>query len=837
MLSFSQTLRFCELPIRRGPLAAYRTASYVLGVVSTHKIAGGAASGFAAYLTESESRGDYYAGAEDEELVGVWHGSDGALGRLGVDRERGASRDELVALMEGRSPADGSPIRPVGSDGSRVAGIDLTFSAPKSVSALWAVSAPYGRAQIEAAHRAAVASARERLEREELLVRRNMGGERYSETAERLVAAEYLHTASRLTARQEETGGVPDPQLHSHLVSSRRSGTTADSQPSTRGSCSGPAAARGRGTERSWRRSCSSVAWRYGARRVETAATSEVRDVPPALSERWSARSEAIAREAARFRSRYGREPRAQELRAMTVRTRGSKSVLERVGVDAAWRAVGEEYGLGRERAAALVAGRPVQSLAREVDRELLAKLGSERSIVSRRELDARAYELAAGSMTPAQAGEMVSGLVASGELVALEGEMFTTRELRNLERRALAIAAARSQERAAEVSPKSVAEARRGVVRHLGAAMTREQREALRTLTGRGGVSVLVGQAGTGKGVVLGAAAESWQREGYTVWGTAIAGATAQRLGADAKLDASLTADALLRRVESGQVSLDERSVVAMDEAGMADTRRLAGLIERTNDAGSKLMLAGDTAQLGSIGAGGLLDAIRQEVPTAELSEVHRARNDWERQAWGQVRAGSAERALAAYQKRDRLHVSDSRVEAALRMMAGWDGGRAEAGDRRRVMLTDASNREIDEINGLAQQARQARGELGRDGIDLADRGYALFEGDRVVCAAPAYQPGRVRVENGTPGVVSEVRAGEGLWVRTEEADRIQQQSLARAKAGGFSIPAPHPLLANTRYGAADRSRRSRRVTANVRRHAQRPAAPSRPVPRRRAA
>ncbi len=63
----------------------------------------------------------------------------------------------------------------------------------------------------------------------------------------------------------------------------------------------------------------------------------------------------------------------------------------------------------------------------------------------------------------------------------------------------------------------------------------------------------MLVGQAGTGKGVVLGAASAAWRAEGYEVWGTAIAGATAKRLGADAKLERSLTTDALLHRLDSG--------------------------------------------------------------------------------------------------------------------------------------------------------------------------------------------------------------------------------------------------------------------------------------------
>ena len=88
----------------------------------------------------------------------------------------------------------------------------------------------------------------------------------------------------------------------------------------------------------------------------------------------------------------------------------------------------------------------------------------------------------------------------------------------------------------------------------------------------------MLVGQAGTGKGVVIPAAAGAWQREGYQVIGTAVAGATAERLGAGREaraLDDDRRAD---RRAENGSVSMSSETVVVMDEAGMADTHRLAG-------------------------------------------------------------------------------------------------------------------------------------------------------------------------------------------------------------------------------------------------------------------
>ena len=126
-------------------------------------------------------------------------------------------RDDLRAVMNGRSPRDGEPLRPAGSNGTRTAGVELMLAPPKTVSALWATSGPYRRAQIEAAHRRAVASALERTEREVALVRRKSGGVVRFERAKSLLAAEFVHTSSRL-AQDQEAGGVPDPQLHSHLI-------------------------------------------------------------------------------------------------------------------------------------------------------------------------------------------------------------------------------------------------------------------------------------------------------------------------------------------------------------------------------------------------------------------------------------------------------------------------------------------------------------------------------------------------------------------------------------------------------------------------------------------
>lgn len=112
-------------------------------------------------------------------------------------------------------------------------------------------------------------------------------------------------------------------------------------------------------------------------------------------------------------------------------------------------------------------------------------------------------------------------------------------------------------------------------------------------------------------------------------------AGATAERLGAEARMQRSLNTSALLAGVDSGRTHLGPDTVVVMDEAGMADTNRLAALVRATAERQSKLVLVGDQAQLSSIAAGGMFTELQHHVPTAELSEVHRAQHEWERDAW----------------------------------------------------------------------------------------------------------------------------------------------------------------------------------------------------------
>ena len=702
---------------------------------TTHKIPGDSAGSYAAYLTSTASRGDYYAldgGGEGGEAVpSRWHGSQQMLHQLSLSPDAPVERADLRAVMEGNSPVDGEALRPAGADGSRTAGVELMFAPPKTVSALWATASPYRRAQLEAAHRGAVASALSRTEREVALVRRKTGGVVRFETAERLLAAEFVHTSSRL-ATDQEAGGIPDPQLHSHVIvfaAERRDGKLAavESRRLYR-------AARENGA---WYRAelahnLQALGLEIDRREGKGGRYFELRGVPREIATRWSSRSEDVDRAARVFRQRYGREPKAGELGSLTVSTRGTKTAAGRVEVDGAWRAIGEEHGLDARVSEGLFRDRPIEHKGHEVDvrDELLREVTRERSMVAERELRATAYEVSAGACAPARADLLIAELAREGELVLLADGTWTTRRVRVLEQATVDLVQRRCGETVAPVSERSLKQARREIGREIKGSLSREQREALETITGPGGMSVLVGRAGTGKGVVIAAAARAWQVEGNEVIGTAVAGATAQRLREDANLDRSFTTDGLIRAAENGRVHLDANTVVIMDEAGMADHDRLSQLAQLTARSKCKFLAVGDSAQLGAIGPGGLFKALEHRVPTAEVTEVHRARHEWERKAWEQVRTGEVGPALAQYQAHARLHIRDTRAQAAELMVAHWDERRTSTADGQAVMITDASNHERDRINAIAQRCREQAGELGSHHVEPA--GKTVWAGSR---------------------------------------------------------------------------------------------------------
>jgi conjugative relaxase-like TrwC/TraI family protein len=163
-----------------------------------------------AYYTDEVAGGldDYYAGRGEAPGRWVGHGSDSA----GLSGE--VSPDQLARLFEGVHPETGEPLGAdykVRAGADRVTGWDLTFSAPKSLSALWALGGGEVGLATREAHDAAVAAGLEYLEEHASFSRQGKAGIRQVDT-EGLLAAAFVHRTSR----------AEDPQLHTHVLVSGR---------------------------------------------------------------------------------------------------------------------------------------------------------------------------------------------------------------------------------------------------------------------------------------------------------------------------------------------------------------------------------------------------------------------------------------------------------------------------------------------------------------------------------------------------------------------------------------------------------------------------------------
>src|ERR1019366_5785035 len=151
----------------------------------------GAAKLAATYYQEHSA--DYYV--EDLDHQGVWMGE----GAEALGLEGAIERDEFQLSLAGYVAKQ--QVQNAGKE-NRQMGWDLTYSAPKSVSIVWAGANPSHRQEIEKAHQKAVECAFDYLEAN-TVTRRGKGGYIHEPTG--LVAARFNHYTSR----------PGDPQLHS----------------------------------------------------------------------------------------------------------------------------------------------------------------------------------------------------------------------------------------------------------------------------------------------------------------------------------------------------------------------------------------------------------------------------------------------------------------------------------------------------------------------------------------------------------------------------------------------------------------------------------------------
>ncbi|HEU6444584.1 MAG TPA: MobF family relaxase [Gaiellaceae bacterium] len=717
---------------------------------------------------------DYYAGRG--ESPGVWSGrgaellglegvvEDGELGKLvrglhpkSEERLRRHVKQRIITV-ERIDPETGER-RTEQKKLNPVAGFDLVFSAPKSVSLLYALGGEEAQLAVARAHAAAWRAALGYLEDEACVTRRGRNGI-VREHANGFVAAAYQHRTNR----------AQEPHLHTHVIVANM----ARSPDETWRALDGEALlkhhrlAAGYLYQAHLRHALArslGVRWRDPAKGM-----AELRGLPQAVLREFSTRRAQVLdyltdRGTAGFYA----------AKVAQVETRERKKELDLPRLREDWRARAAEHGLGRRELDALVHRGP----AREpTGRELLdvaAHMLGPAGLTERRTTFSAAELVMAWAQAHPQGADASRIRRLSARFVRMEGvepvgeqpspgrpARYSTAELLRMEREALALVTDGFAMGAPTAEPELVERTLAGGE----VTLSTEQREMVRAVATSGDLVVaVVGRAGAGKTTAMHAVANVFRVAGKPVLGAAPSGVAAEKL----QDETGIPSTTLHRLLDGGRgADLPTGVILVVDEAGMAETRVLAPILQRVADAAGKAILVGDPQQLPAVGAGGLFAGIVERYGAVEMTENRRQRDALEHDALDAIRRGLGRDYLAFVQRRERLVVSENPLATRTRLLADW--WRSARDDLPGNVMIALRRRDVAELNALARALMDSHGRLGADRLTVAGREFA--KGDRVVCLRNS---DRTRVKNGTRGTVEKIDRERGeLVVATDRGDRV---------------------------------------------------------------
>ena len=780
----------------------------------------------ASYYQSAVVRGaeDYYAG--DGEAPGRWVGRADLVGAVAGSL---ATAVDAGLLLEAKAAPDGSRLGKTNVTKRSVTAFDLTFSAPKSVSVLYALGDARVVAAVEAAHTDAVLQAVGSLSPRIAYTRTGHAGVAVVD-AEGVFGIRYRHRTSRAL----------DPQLHDHVLISNAVRTVSDGEWRTLDARGLYRQAKAAGVEyqthlRAGLRG--SLGVEFGE--IDANGQADIVGIDDAVLVEFSTRSVDIETELANwvsgFVEREGRPPSSVEVgkahKTVTLATRTAKLAdagLPTATLRAGWRERADGI-VGVERMLTTVLGGPSRAaVSRPSVGEVLEAVETKHSQWA----EAQLLEEIAARVTgpdPAAIAEVIEavrveamgsvGVVdltppaeAGDRLRASDGRpvhvppsaiRYTTR--RHLEREVAIVAWATEvdtgKHRVVEVDDELLDGLDDGQVAAVVAMLTDPRP-----------VITVVGPAGAGKTTMLATAVTSWQRAGISVFGVGPSATAARQL----RDGAGTVADTLHKLVYEHSVKqtagrgtadpvwdLPARSVVIIDESGMVDTRLLYDYARIARAKQWRTVLVGDHRQLDAVDAGGMFAELVDDpdVTTVELDTLHRFEHEWEADASLRLRDGD-HAAIDAYESHGRIH---GHLDHAAAIEAVADAAYVGLVEGRNVLVMAPTNAVVDELNATLTERLLAAERL--DAVDeISIAGCVFYPGQPVV----------TRANNRT------LRYGSGEWVRngdrwTVYAGTRDELYLTNTDTGDrLALPADYIAAGNVTVNYASTIHRAQGATVD---------------------
>jgi conjugative relaxase-like TrwC/TraI family protein len=686
---------------------------------------------------------------DGDEPPGRWWGrSAGDLGLAGqIDPEA------FVAVMAGHEPATGRDLgRSYGDESVR--GYDATFSAPKSVSVLFALGNDEVRDQVLAAHDRAVEAVLGWIETHAHTRMRHRGHVMCVDAEGIMVAVFRQHTSRRL-----------DPQLHTHAVIANRvqapDGRWLALDARTIKIDQRTLSALYHANLRSELTRRLGVEWETPEHGIADIAGIDD-ELLAEFSQRTGDVQPRLAEKLERFQDRLGRDPTGRERwrleREAVVDSRPAKphrptpadlhqqwhGRTVALGWDpdlVAQQAVGRRRGRDRvddpvietltDTALASLAERQSSWRPAELVRELAAAVPTTVAVDSAEltgALDRLADDVAANRCVD------ISRPIPDGARLRSDGRplsesaidrALTTGAILDEEEQLIEYAERRRYQNVNRTASRSL---------RFAAHLTPGQAAAAAAVAAGSDLELIVGPAGAGKTTMLAAAVLNLGARGRLAYGVAPTAAAAEVLATETRMPAD-TLDKLLTehshptRPPQPGYDLPAGTTVIVDEAATAATPRLAELARLADRHHWRIVLVGDPRQFSAVGRGGMFTHLVDTLGALELGRIHRFHQPWERHASLRLRRGDPA-ALLDYEKRGRLH-GGTQQQMETDIIAAWHQARSRG---KTVVLMANTTDTVARLNHLAQHTRLAADELDPTGprLDLAD--HSILVGDEVV-------------------------------------------------------------------------------------------------------
>ncbi|KUY72659.1 AAA family ATPase [Burkholderia cepacia] len=684
-------------------------------------------------------------------------------------------------------------------------GIDLTFSAPKSVSLLAEVA---GDAGVRNAHEAAVHAALSYLEENVIRTRATQNGVTTIEHTGNLVAALFKHNTSRDL----------DPQTHTHAVIMNAT-VRADGKWRSIDNREIYQTQKLAGAIYNAQLASGLQQIGYRLTNPDRHGNFEIQGISREQIEHFSQRRTAIKEKLGKRQLELDSASAADKERA-ALATRERKTDVDHEQLLTDWQGRAQEQGIDLMALSTAAAERKAQGIeppAKMTGRQALsfaaAHLIEREAVVGKSELVETAVVHGTGRVSPQDVMKAFKQLEKNGDLVPLPDERYTTRKMLESERWALDFVKQEQGKAPVVLDEAKVQEHIAEAERVQQFAYTFGQRDAIvLALTSEDRFVAIQGLAGTGKTTMLRTLNELAAKEGYVVRGMAPTGAAAKVMVKETGIAAETVA---MFQIKERQLQKDiefaqqyapdfkrRPEVWVVDESSFLAQRQMAQLHRLAELAGAKVVYLGDTLQLQGVEAGKPFELAQKDgISTAYMTDINRQKTDVMKEAVGiitgrnQLDAGTRltdielKRNAQSFQylaKQGKVLTTDEVVTSTV------DRILAMSPERRAHNITiTALNRDRIAINQGVREGLQERGELSKKESTheiLISKGFTRAQ----IKEAQYYSVGDVVRFNRT---YQQINADKGDYTRVRSVDH-ESGVVTLTKRDGSSFewePAKH--------------------------------------------